>query len=146
MTDAPTTTAASTRQRNLLIGHLQALRTSGARWDSTEGQRSIDEVLAVVDQLVAIELDLARLSMANTSMPSPWIDITKELPPIRSVVLVKWRDGGITAAEVWAPSAGELVDFDTYGVGGQEREWLWSDYRDPYEGVTHWMPMPKGPK
>jgi len=78
-------------------------------------------------------------------MTSPWIDITKELPTVGSVVLVKWREGGITAASVHKPSAGELIDIDTYGVSGYDREWLWSDHRDPYEGVTHWMPMPDGP-
>lgn len=86
------------------------------------------------------------LSQAAQPNFGVWIDITKGHPPAGSPVLVKWRSGGITAASVHKPSAGELIDIDTHGVTGHDREWMWSDRRDPYEGVTHWMPMPDGPQ
>ena len=75
-----------------------------------------------------------------------WTNIREQLPPFRVDLLVKWARGGITGAIAYPPSIpGEKIDFDTLGVSGQDREWMWDDPLEPYNGVTHWRLMVAGP-
>jgi hypothetical protein len=72
-----------------------------------------------------------------------WIKMDDERPPQNVPVLVRAHDGTITAAS-W--ESGENWEWwNGAGFGGYEWEWDWLD-REPWRGVTHWMPLPLGPE
>jgi hypothetical protein len=76
---------------------------------------------------------------------SEWVSMEERLPPTQTPILICTHDGRVTAAEFehhqrmgwvgWSP-----VAFTGYDVDGE-----WDVDGLPWEGVTHWMPLPAPP-
>ena len=67
-----------------------------------------------------------------------WIPVTERLPDKDGAYLVLWENKSVGDAEYESiyGSFGYWLDFWI----DKEAEWM------PYDGVTHWMPLPEPPK
>lgn len=82
----------------------------------------------------------------DTNVPSKWISVTERLPEGLDKVLVLFENGTIMDAQ-YEDCIDDESRFGTYRgyydpdtLGFVDGEWI------PYEGVTHWMPLPEAPK
>ena len=79
---------------------------------------------------------------------SDWVKITERRPAAGVPVLVRAHDGTISAAKLGAVGGDDpdWAQWEGAGFGGWEWDWEWRVHNMPWGGVTHWAPMPEGPR
>ncbi|HGP0289685.1 TPA: DUF551 domain-containing protein [Pseudomonas aeruginosa] len=73
---------------------------------------------------------------------SQWIDVTKQLPPIRKILSEPCQIDGQEVPHLYRSV--EVICWDGKRVSGGIVEWFHG--QKPLSGVTHWMPLPEQPE
>ena len=87
---------------------------------------------------VAVSFNENQAKYIESLTVQKWIPVTERLPDKDGTYLVRWANKSVGDAEYESiyGSFGYWLDFWL----DKEAEWM------PYDGITHWMPLPEPPK
>ena len=79
-----------------------------------------------------------------TNETPTWTAMADSPPPVDTPILVRASNGAMVVAEFNPEDFGAIWGMP--GVSAYDAEWDWEQSRQPFAGVTHWMPLPPQPE